>query len=212
LGPIGVGLYWRHRRPQSRFGPMLVALGLVYAVYIAQSSSSSGLFTLGVQWENVIYLATLAIILAFPSGRLTRPDWTILGAGVLLAAASAAGTLLSPEISGGGSISACRAACPSNALVIADEPHVVSRIFDLDRWGIVAVALATAGLLLFRLVTGTPPRRRALAIGTPIALVFLLVQATYQLTFIAGGSNEELNTIMRWTFLVARSLLWYGFL
>ncbi|HEY1366468.1 MAG TPA: ATP-binding protein [Gaiellaceae bacterium] len=212
LGPIGVGLYWRHRRPRSRFGPMLIALGLVNAVYIAQSSSDSALFTLGVHWELVIYLATLAIILAFPSGRLTRADWGILAAGALVAAVSAASTLLSTQISGGGSISACRAECPANALLISDEPHVVSRLVDVDRWAIVAVALTTAALLLFRLVKGTPPQRRALAVGTPIALVFLLVQASFQLTMIAGGTDAELNTVMRWTFVVARSLLWYGFL
>ena len=29
LGPVLAGLYWYRRRPQSRFGPMLIAFGLV---------------------------------------------------------------------------------------------------------------------------------------------------------------------------------------
>src|SRR4051812_17241035 len=51
LGPVSVGLYWIRRRPHSRFGPMLIALGFVDAVYILQSSTSPWLFGVGVVWE-----------------------------------------------------------------------------------------------------------------------------------------------------------------
>ena len=53
LGPVLVGLYWLRRRPQSRFGPLLVATGLVgCAPYILQSSSAPALFATGVLWEG----------------------------------------------------------------------------------------------------------------------------------------------------------------
>jgi signal transduction histidine kinase len=214
LGPIGVGLYWRHVRPHSRFGPMLVGLGIVHVPYIAQSSANDVLFTFGVHWEGVIYLATLAVILAFPSGRLDRTvDRLILvvaALGVVLP--SSAITLLSRQIFAGGSISACKSECPENALVLASDPSLASRLFELDRAAIIAVSLGTAALLLWRLATGTRPQRRALAIGTPIALVFLLLQATYQLVLAFGGADLDVNTYVRWTFGVARSALWYGFL
>ena len=214
LGPIGVGLYWRHRRPHSRFGPMLIALGLLQMPYVFQSSGNNVLFTLGVHWEGVIYLATLAVVLAFPSGRLNRPiDRLILTVAALGAVVpSSAITLLSPQISAGGSISACKAACPDNAVLISSDPSLVTRLFDVDRVAIITVALGTAALLVWRLVTGTQPQRRALAIGTPIALVFLLTQATYQLTLWLGGADLAVNTYVRWTFVLARSALWYGFL
>src|SRR5215218_5332041 len=214
LGPIGVGLYWKHRRPQSRFGPMLIALGLLQMPYVSQSSGNNVLFTLGVHWEGVIYLATLAVVLAFPSGRLNRPiDRLILTVAALGAVVpSSAITLLSPQISAGGSISACKAACPDNAVLISSDPSLVTRLFDVDRVAIITVALGTAALLVWRLVTGTQPQRRALAIGTPIALVFLLTQATYQLTLWLGGADLAVNTYVRWTFMLARSALWYGFL
>src|SRR5215212_4012827 len=70
LGPVFIGLYWLHRRPRSRFGPMLIAFGFVGAVYVLQSSSDPWLFSAGLLWENVIGLATYMLILAFPTGRL----------------------------------------------------------------------------------------------------------------------------------------------
>jgi signal transduction histidine kinase len=214
LGPIGVGIYWRRRRPQSRFGPMLIAVGLLYVPYVFQSTSNAALFTLGVHWEGVIYLATLALILGFPTGHLDRPldrlILTVAALGVVLP--SSAITLFSPQIFAGGSISACKAACPANALHFSVDPAVVTRLVDVDRAGIIAVAVATAALLLRRLVTGTPPQRRALAIGTPIALLFLVLQAGYQVTILLGGADFHLNTFVRWTFAGARSALWYGFL
>src|SRR4029078_9370988 len=70
LGRVCVGLYWIRRRPRSRFGPMLIALGFVGAVYVLQSSTNSWLFGMAFVCENVIYLATLVLILAFPTGRL----------------------------------------------------------------------------------------------------------------------------------------------
>src|SRR5215218_1593808 len=33
LGPVFIGLYWVRRRRQSRFGPMLILLGFVGALY-----------------------------------------------------------------------------------------------------------------------------------------------------------------------------------
>lgn len=213
LGPIGVGLYWQRRRPQSLFGPMLIALGFVHVPYIAQSSSDSALFTFGVHWEGVIYLATLAVILAFPSGRLRRPDRLILVAAALAAVVpSSAIWLFSPQISARASISACAAACPPNALLISSKPSVVERLIDVDRAAIIMIALATAALLVWRIATGTTPQRRALAIGTPIALVFLLTQAAYQATIVLGGDDLRGNAYVRWILVGTRLSLWYGFL
>ncbi len=213
LGPIGVGLYWRRCRPQSRFGPMFIAFGFLHVPYILQSSESSSLFTVGVHWEGVIYLATLAVILAFPSGRFDRLDrFILIAAGLFAVVPNSAIVLLSPSISAGGSISACREACPGNALSVGSHPELVTRLVDIDRTAIITIALGTAAVLIWRFATGSPPRRRALAIGTPIALVFLFTQAAYQLSVALGSADGELNTVLRWSFVIARSALWYGFL
>jgi signal transduction histidine kinase len=214
LGPICIGVYWHRRRPKSPFGPVLIALGFLNVPYILQSFSSSDPFTIAVYWEGVMYVATLATILAFPTGRLPGlADRLILAAGGLLVVGTFwARTLFSPEISSSGSISACRSACPANALHVSVSSSVMTWLNDVHRVAIIAVALATAALLIWRLATGTAPYRRALAIGTPIALVFLLAQALYQLTVELGHADLTLDTYARWAFVVARSALWYGFL
>jgi signal transduction histidine kinase len=214
LGPIAVGVYWRHRRPQSRFGPMLIALGLVHVPYILQSSSNPALFTIAGYWgEIVIYLATLAVVLAFPTGRLRRSDGVVLGAAAVLGAAPAvAVTMFTNRVVAVGSIAACRPACPDVLGSVSVSSSTVDRLVDVGRWGIVVVALAIAALLVRRLVTGTAAQRRALAIGTPIALVFLLTQAAYALTMALGDGDAAANTYVRWLYTIARSALWYGFL
>src|SRR3954454_4636090 len=58
LGPVVVGLYWRRVRPASRFGWLLVAFGLMNVAYVAQSSTNSRLFGVGLVWESFIYLGT----------------------------------------------------------------------------------------------------------------------------------------------------------
>src|SRR3954465_3761698 len=73
LGPVLAGLYWYRRRPQSRFGPMLIGFGFLGALYILQSGSHSLLFSVGLLAETAIGIATRVLILAFPTGRLDRP-------------------------------------------------------------------------------------------------------------------------------------------
>jgi signal transduction histidine kinase len=215
LGPIAVGLYWRRRRPQSRFGPMLIALGFLHVPYILQSSSNPTMFTIAAYWgEVVIYLATLAIILAFPTGRLRRrSDGLLLAAAAVFAVGPAVAlTTLASRVFEVGSISACRSACPDVVGTVSVSPSVVSRLADIGRWGIICIAFAIAGLLVWRFLAGTAAQRRALAIGTPFALLFLLTQAWFQLTMAFDDGDLDLNTYVRWLFTIARSALWWGFL
>src|SRR5438105_3596161 len=52
VGPIGVGLYWRHRRPNNRLGLLLIALGLAGVPYILESSTVPALFAIGLIAET----------------------------------------------------------------------------------------------------------------------------------------------------------------
>jgi signal transduction histidine kinase len=214
LGPVFVGLYWLRRRPQSRFGPMLIGFGFVGGLYVLQSSGNSWLFGIGLVWENVIYLATLVLILTFPTGRLE--GWAaklILFAAIVAAAVPATLiVLVLPQVGAGASISGCKALCPQNALAVTSQPSLALDLADIYRPGAIVVALATAGLLVWRLLTGTPPQRRALAIGTPIALLFLILQIVYLLLTYAPTTFTTLHEVVRWTFVGARALIWYGFL
>ena len=215
LGPVLVGLYWLHRRPASRFGPLLITAGLVGgAPFLLQSSSEPVLFATGILWEAVIYSATLALTLGFPTGRFEgRAERLILAAGATVVFGSyLAFVLLSPQIDSQASISVCRAACPANWLLVASEPSLVIDIVRAGRLGVVLVALAAVALIVHRLLTGTPPRRRALIIGAPVALAFLLSQAAYQSARLLEFQAEDVYPVIQWTIVGTRSSIWYGFL
>ena len=213
IGPALTGVYWIRRRPQSPFGLMLIAWGLVGALYILQSSSNSWLFTIGLFWEKVFGLGTYVLILAFPTGRLDRPSRALLIAGVIIVlGSSTAIQLLLPQIGAGGSISSCRALCPRNELAITSDPGLARELFKGFSYAVLALALATAALVLHRFATGTPPRRRALTVGLPVALLFLACEITFQLLNIVGADDTELYRIVIWVFVAARAAVWYGFL
>jgi signal transduction histidine kinase len=110
----------------------------------------------------------------------------------------------------GGSISGCRTACPALVGHVSVDPSVLTWLIDVARAGIIAVTAAVACRMVWRVVKGTPPQRRALAVGMPVALLFLIAQALYHLTNWFG--YDDLNAYLRWLFAIARSALWYGFL
>jgi signal transduction histidine kinase len=215
VGPVLVGLYWVRRRPASRFGPLLIAAGLVGgAPYILQSSSAPVLFAGGILWEAVIYAMTLAVILGFPTGRfdgLAERLILAIGAGVLFAAYLAF-VLLSPQIASQASISACRAACPANGLLVSAHPSLIPDIIRVGRGTAVLAAVAAIALIAYRLKTGTPPRRRALMTGAPVALAFLLSQAVYNLARLLEIQAGGLYPPIQWLYAGTRASIWYGFL
>ena len=213
IGPVLTGLYWIRRRPQSPLGPLLIAWGVVGALYILQSSSESWLFTIGLFWEKVFGLCTYVLILAFPTGRLDRPSKIVLTVGVVtVLVSSTVMQLLLPQLGAGGSISSCRSLCPHNEIAITSDPALALDVFEGFRFAVLALASAVAALVIHRLITGTPPRRRALAVGTPVALLFLLCEILYQLLGIVGAEDSELYDIVIWVFVAARAGVWYGFL
>ena len=212
IGPALAGLYWLRRRPQSPFGPMLIAWAFVGVLYILQSSANSWLFTIGLFWEKVFGLCTYVLILAFPTGRLDRPAKIVLLVGVVgVLVSSTAIQLLLPQLGAGGSISSCQSLCPRNEIAVTSDPALAADLFELFRYAVLALALAVAGLMVHRFLAGTPPRRRALAIGTPVALLFLVCEILYQLLGIVGAEDSALYDIVSWVFVAARAGVWYGF-
>ena len=213
LGPVLAGLYWHRRRPQSPFGPMLIGFGFIGALYILQSASNSWLFSIGLLAETVIGLATRVLILAFPTGRLDRPAKVVLAISILVSPLPAVvSQLLSPQSGAGASISGCREACPTNEFAVTSNPQLAADLLEAFRFGVIFASSLTAGLLIWRFVKATPPQRRALAIGTPIALLFLGFQIAFQLLGALDAPQSDFSEFVKWGIVGARAALWYGFL
>jgi signal transduction histidine kinase len=218
LGPVFVGLYWRHRRPDNRLGVLLIALGLLSIPYIFESIASPWPFTLGTVTEYALEPMTVAVILAFPNGHLNGALERLILA-VLVIGVTLQGLMwlvMVPQFTPFFSISGCRELCPADPLY-SSSPSWLSLSFDVVRALGVSVWLATAGLLVWRFATGTPPRRRALAIGAPIAMCYLLISATYQVQQLLNphldvANPEPLTSFVQWAVAASRSAIWYGFL
>jgi signal transduction histidine kinase len=120
--------------------------------------------------------------------------------------------LLLPQVGAGGSISGCRALCPENVLAVTSDSGLALDLWEVFRYAVIGVAIATAALLVWRLVTGTPPQRRAMALGASLALVFLVLQVAYHLLALIAPDATSLGVAVAWAFAAARAAMWYGFL
>ena len=219
IGPIAVGLYWRHKRPRNHLGSLLIVLGLVGVPYILTASTDPKLFAIGGTTEAPIYAMTSAVILAFPSGRIegVAAKVTLAGSVIFCVVSGLVVALADPQAGPAFSISGCRAACPANGLAIWSTPAWLPTFNDVSGALLIAIPIATAGVLVWRFITGTPPRRRALSIGAPIALLFLAMQVSYRTLFFLtpdglAASLAPVHSALQWTLAAARSFVWYGFL
>jgi signal transduction histidine kinase len=220
LGPIGVGLYWHHRRPHNRLGLLLIAYGLVCIPYVLESVSSPWLFTTGTMAEAAIIPLSISLVLAFPSGRLDGLPERLIIAGALLGytVPYLVWLLASPEqLIPRLSLSGCRGVCPDNPFAVWSTPSWYSWSVQYLRAALICVDVAAVVVVLSRFVNATPPRRRALAIGAPIALVYLVAQILYQTHQVidsryAQPTVQNLTGPYQWTIAGARAAPWYGFL
>ena len=213
LGPVLVGLYWVRRRPSSSFGLLLVAYGLLNIGYIAQSSNRPWLFGIGVAWESLIYLGNQVLVVTFPSGSVRGVAASlVVAASVLNAAWYVWIVVMLPTASPGGSISQCLSECPHNGIAFAPDPGRAADLSDPLNYSLIAVAAAMGVLLIWRIATGTPPQRRALLIGTPVALAFIVMQIGHLVLQRVSTNRTELETLFQWGFTISRSAVWYGFL
>lgn len=217
IGPIGVGLYWTYRRPGNRFGLLLIVLGLFGIPYILESSTDPTLFSFGVLTEDPLWLMITIVILAFQSGRLEGvPERLLVAFNVGIIALTTVVFTFPPHVPGF-TISNCRVICPGNKVGETSWTHTwLIRSHVLAGLPVV-LSLATAGVIAWRFATGTPPRRRALAIGAPVALVFLLVEAAYRGLFLfaptgLAPSARPIQDVLQWADAATRSFVWYGFL
>src|SRR5215216_1178410 len=64
--PVAVGLYAWHRRPEERFGPLLVALGFGWFVTTLSESGNEVAYSIGRVAGWIVELGLIYAILAFP--------------------------------------------------------------------------------------------------------------------------------------------------
>jgi signal transduction histidine kinase len=204
---IGVGLFAWWRRPDSRFGVLMTAVGFAYFLGVLVTADSSVLFTLGVIFSNLYLAVFVHMLVSYPDGRVESPTLRkVLAAGYTLSLAGPLPALLfaDPERMG------CEE-CPPSAILIRDDATVYA-IFDALA-SLIAVALV--GYVLYVLVKrwqlATHPQRRAMApvLWSGICLLVVLVGSVTSQAVDGPDAVFDVTTLLG---LVFFAITPYGFL
>jgi signal transduction histidine kinase len=190
---IGAGLIAWWRRPQSRFGPLMVASG--FAAFLSHLSWTSLALPFGVAFPHTVGLLCillppvlfLHVFLAFPSGRLEeRGERLVVGAAYV----TAIGFDLARMVLGGSD--------PHNLLGFISEPGAADVARRVQLVALSVLSLAGIGVLAARRRRTGRPLRRSLSLLID-AFVFGLVMIPVLFIATAVGS-PELETIRRITY------------
>jgi signal transduction histidine kinase len=184
---LGGALAW-WRRPDSRFGPLMIAAG--YTAFLANLAWANSELpaTVGQVFDLVPLVIYLQVFLSYPNGRLeTRPERALVVTGYLLAMGL---QLVSMALGG---------VDPDNLIAFASAPGVVETLAHVQLWALSATALAGLGLLIARRRRdGKPARRNAALLVDSFALGLVMMSVL----LISGDRQwDSFETIRRITFV-----------
>jgi signal transduction histidine kinase len=210
---VVAGLYWQAHRPENRLGTLLIVLGFLFCLQLLQGIDLGVLPLIGVVVEGALVLLATYVILVFPGGRLDRMGKLVMGT---LTATFVLGyypwVLFSPEVHGNTPLSRCTDSCPQNLLFL-NQPdlarlfHATSSVFRL------VYAFTFLAVLVYRLVTASRPRRRALMAVSSSTALWLVSLAGYSLAVAATGADSRTSIAFGLVGVtVARVTLPLGFL
>jgi signal transduction histidine kinase len=183
----GLLAWWR--RPDSRFGPLMVAVGFAVFVSSFQWAAAALPYTVGLAFDLLLPALFIHVFLAFPSGRLERRSER-----VVVWAAYAAGLGLQGLKMVFGGVGG------DNLLAVAREPAAALAVQDVQLITLSVLALAAVALLATgRREAGRPLRRRVAVLVDSFALALVMLAVL----MLAGAFElSAFETIRRVTFAV----------
>jgi signal transduction histidine kinase len=159
------GLFTWHRKPESHFGPLMIAAGFVTLLSSISYANSNLVFTIGMAFDLVPFAVFMHVFLAFPTGALrSRGERLLVGATYAVASLHVVGLML-----GGFD--------PDNAFAVIQAPDLAA---DLLRVQLIAVAV------LFLIGFVVMVTRRGVA-GRPLATPVKVLVNIFSLAFVMGA-------------------------
>ena len=206
-------LYWSLRRPESRLGRLLAIFAATAWVVSWQSSDWPLAFDIGVLAEGPFLILTFYLLLAFPTGRLrTNLNRALIAALTVGALAFfVPWALLTPAISGGGPLSACRPACPENVLQIGSNAGLAETAGRWETYAMLVIGLIVLGVYWARVTTASRPQRRALLAAATTSLLFLPVFLTFHFSRSILEVDAATLEPLAWALVLTRMMLPLGF-
>jgi signal transduction histidine kinase len=194
LNYIGAGLIAWWRRPDSRFGPLMVAAGFVNFLATLDWASAAVPYTIGVALDLLAPVLFLHVFLAYPSGRVTGRLERVVVAGAYVAAVGVG--LVRMMLGGAG---------PGNLIQIVSRPRAVEAVQDVQLLGISAFCLAGIGVLgARRWGAHRPPRRPLGVLVDSFALGLVMIAALFLCIVFVGSPDQvpAVEAVRRATFVV----------
>jgi signal transduction histidine kinase len=194
---IGTGLLAWARRPENRFGALMVALGFSYCLSGLIVTTQPWPFIAGLLLIALPYAVLFHILLAFPTGRIeSRGGRRLAGAAYFVATVGWWACMVFEDTT--------KLGFPRNPLLIADHPDLFKAMAN-TRLVLVAALIAVLLVLLAR------RRRRG---SVPVYLSGGLVLALYGIWAILGvlGASPQLQENFERARVVALALVPFAFL
>jgi signal transduction histidine kinase len=198
---VGTGLYAWRRRPESRFGMLMVALGLTWFLAPLNAAESPLIFTLGIPLGSVWGAVFIHTLVTFPSGHLETPSQRrVVLAAYAIVCAGFLPVLLFVESD---TIVGCDGPCPRNVLRVSEQASVGEALLAVEGLLVVGICVLVISMQVVRWRRAGPPERRTLA---PI---FATGGAALALAGLYVVSDLE---IFNWLFFAATALIPPAFL
>jgi signal transduction histidine kinase len=177
----GLLAWWR--RPDSRFGPLMVAAGFAGFLSTLTWSDVDGLYTIGQAFDLLPAVLFLHVFLAFPSGRLRgRFERVLVAAGYVTAFGV---QLVGMTLGGFG---------PRNVLRVASEVAAADAVLRAQLVVISVLCLIGVGVLATRRWRAGPPLRRSLALLIDaFALGLVMIAVLFLAHVLEGPATEQLR-------------------
>jgi signal transduction histidine kinase len=186
---ILAGVIAWQRRPESRFGPLMIAAG--FAIFLSSLGWANAALphTIGQAFDLLPAIVFLHVFLAFPTGRLEHPlERVLVGVGYF----TAFGLEIVGLMLGGYG--------PDNLLEVVSEPSAAATLLDVQLVAISSFCLIGVGLLVARRRGAGRPLRRSVALLVDSFALGLVMIAWLLVTGAFEGPHFE--TLRRATFFV----------
>jgi signal transduction histidine kinase len=212
--PLAVGFYAWHSRRATRFGAVLMVLGLAWFLATFSESDRGGWYTLGrtAGWTAEVVFVYAA--LAYPSGRLTgRIDRLLVGVTAAVAAVFFVPQLfLAEQLQVPSPYTSCTADCPPSALFTLDtEPaSLLDGLRSAGALLVFTIDLAVVARIGMRVGDTRSLTRRMLL---PVAIVLAVRAALMGVAIIARqtGPDQQTLEIAVWALALATPALAVAF-
>jgi signal transduction histidine kinase len=172
-----VGVYTWWRRPDTRLGPYVAGIGLLYAVACLTASEDAVLHSAGRAALAAFVVCLAYVFLCFPGDRITAADESRLVAGLAVSTAALwlPALLFVRELPPAGPLTDCGPGCPDNAFRVADTPEALSSALAFAASLVTAVAVLGVIAALVTHVQSPARLRRRLVVPLLCASIALAI-------------------------------------